>query len=395
MTDQAKPLSGLKVADFSRVLAGPYATQRLADLGAEVVKVERPGAGDETRTWGPPFEAGVASYFRSVNRGKRSIAVDLVGEEGKSVAADLCCWSDVVIHNFLPEAAARMGLDGDSLLRLDPGLIVCSVSGFGSARSPAGRPGYDLIVQAESGLMSITGERDGEPQKVGVAIVDVLTGLEAATAVLAAVIERRASGHGAVIEVSLLDSAFAGLVNVAQAALATGSDPGRYGNAHPSIVPYESFTGADGHFVVAAANDGLWQRMCAAIGADDLAADARYATNPDRVSNRDLLIPELNSRFSRHPVAEWIERLELAGVPCGRVLGVQAGLAAADAAGQPATIALDGAGRVVGPPARFSGGRMSAVTGPPSLGQHTDEILEDLGYTRERIARLRQSGAVA
>jgi crotonobetainyl-CoA:carnitine CoA-transferase CaiB-like acyl-CoA transferase len=243
--------------------------------------------------------------------------------------------------------------------------------------------------------MSITGERDGEPQKVGVAIVDVLTGLEAATAVLAAVIERSKSGKGAVIEVSLLDSAFAGLVNVAQAVLATGSNPGRYGNAHPSIVPYESFTGSDGHFVVAAANDSLWQRMCGAIGADDLVVDPRYATNPDRVSNRDSLIPELNRRFSRVPVGEWIERLESVGVPCGRVLGVQAGLAAADAAGQPVTIALDGAGRVVGPPARFSGDRLPAVTGPPSLGQHTGEILEGLGYTADRIARLRQSGAVA
>lgn len=395
MTVSNRPLAGLTVADFSRVLAGPYATQRLGDLGADVVKVERPGEGDETRSWGPPFRNGRSSYFTSVNRGKRSLAVDLGTEEGREVAAALCRASDVVVHNFRPSTAGRLGLDHASLVRSRPDAISCVISGFGTARVPSGRPGYDLVVQAESGLMAITGKPEGAAIKVGVAVVDVLAGLEAATAILAALAGRDRQGGGAAIEVPLLDSAFAAMVNVAQGALDTGDEPLRHGNDHPSIVPYGPFAAADGRIVVAAANDGLWARLCEAIGAPDLGSDPRYARNPDRVENRAELGEHLDRIFLSRPAAEWIDLLGEAGVPCGRVVGVIDALAGAEAAGEAVTVELDDGVEVIGPPARFGGERLHSPAGPPALGEHTDEVLARLGYDREAIDRLHRSAVVA
>ena len=277
-----QPLRGVRVVDLSRVLAGPYCTMVLADLGADVVKVERPEGGDETRSWGPPFTGGEAAYYLSVNRGKRSCALDLSEPEGRELALELCAGAAVVIENFKVGGAERLGVGYDAVRERNPRVVYCSITGFGSERHPPGRPGYDFVAQAESGLMSITGPADGPPSKVGVALVDVLAGLHAAAGVLAGL----HGGEGARVEVPLLDSGLAGLVNVAQNALVTGAEPGRYGNAHPNIVPYQAFETASGQLAIAAANDGLFRALCGALALDDLATDERFATNAGRVENR-------------------------------------------------------------------------------------------------------------
>jgi crotonobetainyl-CoA:carnitine CoA-transferase CaiB-like acyl-CoA transferase len=388
----------VRVVDLSRVLAGPYATMTLADLGADVVKIEHPAGGDETRTWGPPFAGGEAAYFLSVNRGKRSVALDLKDPEGRDLALELCARADVVIENFRPGGAARLGLDYETVRRLRPDVVYCSISGFG-AREPLDRPGYDFTVQAESGLMSITGEPGGEPTKAGVAVVDVLTGLNAATAILAALHRRERTGEGESIQVSLLDSALAALVNVAQSALVTGEEPQRHGNAHPSIVPYQSFRTADGWVAVAAANDGLFGRLCKAIGRPDLGGEERYATNEARVRNRDALIMDLESVFLERTSEEWLSMLLAAGVPAGKIRNVGDALRAAAGAGLAPTsrVTHPTAGTIdlVNPPFSFAGTSVGAASAPPLLGQHTAEVLAELGVDEERLAALEGRGVIA
>ena len=388
-----QPLAGVRVVDLSRVLAGPYCTMMLADLGADVVKVERPGVGDETRTWGPPFAAGEASYFLAVNRGKRSCAIDLADPEGRDLALELCAGADVVVENFRAGGAERLGLGETDVRRRNPEVVYCSITGFGSDRDPADRPGYDFVIQAESGLMSITGPAEGPPHKVGVALVDVLAGVHAATAVAAAL----RSGRGARIEVPLLDSALAGLVNVAQGALVTGEAPRRHGNAHPSIVPYEDYDTASGRIAVAAPNDGLFARLCEAVGRPELASDGRFATNPDRVRHREELVPLLEGAFATRPAAEWVEALAAAGVPAGKIRSVTDALAAAEGAGRPATVRVDHptAGEIdlVGSP--IHAGETRTPAPPPLLGQHTAEVLTELGHSAEEVARLAARGVVA
>jgi crotonobetainyl-CoA:carnitine CoA-transferase CaiB-like acyl-CoA transferase len=392
------PLDGIRVLDLSRVLAGPYCTLLLADLGADVVKVERPGEGDETRHWGPPYAGDEAAYFLSVNAGKRSVAVDLSHPDGREIVERLAASADVVIENFRAGTAERLGLGYDDLARANAPLVYCSIGGFGSGREPAGRPGYDFVVQAESGLMSITGDSDGQPLKVGVAVVDVLTGYAAATAILGALVARGRTGRGERLEVSLLDTALSALVNVASGALVTGAEPARFGNAHPNIVPYQTFDAADGAIAVAAANDGLFRRLCDAIGRPELATDERFATNPQRVVNRVALIDELQRVFATRTAEEWIEELDAAGVPAGKVRDVIDALAAAERAGVSATVDVDHptAGRLslVASPLRNAGGTRER-TPPPLLGEHTREVLAELGYDDERIAELVAAGAVA
>lgn len=386
------PLSGIRVLDLSRVLAGPYCTMVLADLGAEVIKVERPGTGDETRTWGPPFAGGQATYYLAVNRGKRSIALDLADPRSRPLLERLIVSCDVVVENFRPGVADRLGLGYESLRRLREDLVYCSITGFGSRREPRDRPGYDFVIQAECGLMSITGDPDGPPTKVGVAVIDVLCGVHAAVGILAALNARSRTGAGRRIEVSLLDTGLASLVNVAQAALSTEAEAQRYGNAHPSIVPYEPFEASDGWVAVAAANDGLWMALCRACERPDLAADERFATNPGRVTHRRELVAELQKTFRLRAAEEWLSRLSAHGVPAGKVRGVREAFAAAAAAGDPATIVAEhptiGPLPLVRSPIQCEPAADGAPAPPPLLGQHTVEILREIGIDPEPLIAL-------
>jgi crotonobetainyl-CoA:carnitine CoA-transferase CaiB-like acyl-CoA transferase len=386
------PLAGVRVADLSRVLAGPYCTQALADLGADVVKVERPGEGDETRGWGPPFApGGEAAYFLSLNRSKRSLAVDLATDEGREIALDLMARADVVVENFRPGGAEKLGLGYETVRARHPTVVWCSITGFGAERAPD-RAGYDFIAQAESGLMHITGPADAPPHKVGVAVSDVLAGLHAAVAVLAALHR----GVGERIEVSLLDATLAALVNVAQNALVTGQEAPRLGNAHASIVPYEPFAARDGWIAVAAANDGLFRRLCGALELSELAADPRFARNADRVEHRDELTTTLAERFATRDSADWLAALDDAGVPAGRIRGVREALDAH----APTTVTVDhpttGPLELVRPGFRLAGADVTAhTTAPPLLGQHTREVLAELGRDEAAVDDLLERGVVA
>ena len=393
-----QPLGGVRVMDLSRVLAGPYCTMVLSDLGADVVKVERPGEGDETRSWGPPYSGGESAYYLSTNRNKRSCAIDLKQSAGRKIAIELCERSDVVIHNFRRDTIGRLGLSHEDLRLANPRIIHCTITGFGSNRAPANRPSYDFIAQAESGLMSITGDRDGDPTKMGVGIVDVLTGLNAAVAIVAALYRREQNGEGELIEVSLLDSALASLVNVGQGALVTGEEPNRYGNAHPNIVPYQPFRAADGWIAVAAANDGLYRRLCEALGRRELAEDGRFLTNDSRVQNREELIPLLEACFAKRDADEWIGVLGTAGVPAGKVRGVRDALdAAADAGASAVTDVPHPTAEhveLVNPPFTFGISPLRPPEAPPLLGQHTGEVLSELGYADEVVTELESLSVV-
>jgi crotonobetainyl-CoA:carnitine CoA-transferase CaiB-like acyl-CoA transferase len=386
------PLAGVRVADLSRVLAGPYCTMVLADLGADVVKVERPEGGDETRSWGPPFAGGEAAYYLSVNRNKRSCALDLSQEEGRALALELCARADIVVENFKVAGADRLGVGYGQVRERNPRVVYCSITGFGSERTPPGRPGYDFVAQAETGLMSITGPEEGPPYKVGVALVDVLTGLHAAAAVLGAL----HGGEGARIEVPLLDSGLAGLVNVAQNALVTGREPERHGNAHPNIVPYQDFETSSGRIAVAAANDGLFRALCSVLGLQVLGSDERFATNASRVEHREELVPLLQERLRERSAEDWQTALDEAGVPAGKVRTVPDALAAAAAAGRPATHTVEhptaGPLELVASPI-WGATRRDAMP-PPLLGQHTREVLAALGKSTQEIESLAARGIV-
>jgi crotonobetainyl-CoA:carnitine CoA-transferase CaiB-like acyl-CoA transferase len=375
------PLEGVRVLDLSRVLAGPYATMVLADLGADVVKVEHPERGDDTRHWGPPFAGGESAYFLSVNRNKRSIGVDLKDPEGLERVRRLAAGADVLIENMRRGALERFGLGYEAIKETNPDLIYCSVTGFGPGKDRE-RPGYDFLIQARAGIMGITGSPDGEPTKVGVAIADIVCGLYAATAILAALRRREATGEGARIEVPLFESALSWLANRGQEYLVSGEDKGRMGNAHPTIVPYQTFDASDKPIAVAVGNDAQFGRLCAAIGRPELADDERYATNPARVANREKLVEVLQERFAERTADEWVERIREAGVPIGPV-NTLADVFSDEhvlSSGILQTIEHPAAGvlEMLASPVLVEGERPPIRRPPPTLGQHTEE-LEDWG----------------
>jgi len=369
----AGALDGLKVLDFSRVLAGPFATMMLGDLGAEVIKVERPDGGDETRSWGPPFdERGQATYFLSVNRNKRSVVLDLKDEADLERARELAGAADVLVENFRPGLMAGLGLAYEDLESGNPGLVYCSITGFGPGEG-ARLPGYDLLVQALGGLMSVTGEPDRDPQKVGVALVDILTGLFATSGILAALRHRDRSGQGQKVEVSLLASLLGALVNQASAYTAGGVVPHRMGNAHPSISPYELYDARDGQLVIAVGNDRQFRALCEAIGRPELAVDVRFATNPDRVANRVQLRNELDRALCEQPADHWSEVLTAARVPAGPVNDVGAAFRLADELGLDPVVEIgDGNGAptpLTRNPITLSRTPASYRSAPPALGE--------------------------
>jgi len=387
-------LEGLRVLDLTRILAGPLCGQMLGDMGADVIKVEPPGAGDDTRTWGPPFVNGESAYFLGINRNKRSLTLNMAVKAGQDILAQLMKKSDVLVENFKLGTLEKWGITNEWLAKNAPRIIRCSITGYGSSGPDAALPGYDFILQAESGLMSICGGPDGTPTKYGVAIVDVVTGLYACNVILAALTARNRTGRGQHVEVCLYDSGIAMLINVASNYLVSGKDARRFGNGHPSIVPYTTYPAADGLIAVAVGNDGQFARFAETVGHPEWARDSRFAKNPDRVMNREALDDLIAQTLKREPSSTWIEKLRAAGVPCGPINSV------AEALNDPHTLARGmvrtmkhpkvGDLRMVGIPFRFSATPEAIRRAPPLLGQHTEEVLgTDLGFSSERIAQLR------
>lgn len=391
------PLHGVRVLDLSRVLAGPYCTMFLGDLGAEVVKVEQPGTGDDTRSWGPPFQGGESAYFLCVNRNKRSVTLDLRTPAGIGLLRRLALQADVLLENFRPGTLAGWGLSEAEVRQQNPGLIYASLSAFGASGPLKDQPGYDLAIQAWGGLMSITGAADGEPSKVGVAIVDIVAGLMLGKSIAAALYAREKTGRGQRVETSLMEAEVASLINAGSNYLVTGKAPGRWGNAHPNIVPYQSFPTADGHLVVAVANEAIWARFCNGVGRPELAADPRFDTNAHRVENRDALIALLEEMFRSRPGREWIEVLNGAGVPCSPVQDIAQVFDSPQVEATGMLRELDhptaGKVRMAGLPVKFSETPASIRLPPPRLGEHNDPVLRDwLALDDDAIAELRQEG---
>ena len=400
-----KPLEGIRVLDLSRVLAGPWATQTLADLGAEVIKVEQPGAGDDTRHWGPPWpehgEEKVAAYFLAANRGKRSVAIDLSKAEGAALVRRMAASADVLVENFKVGGLKKFGLDADSLRAANPRLIYASITGFGQDGPYASRAGYDYMIQGMGGLMSLTGVPDGEPgggpMKVGVAVADLFTGMYTANAIVAALYRREKSGEGATIDVGLLDTQLAMLANQASNALVSGNDPKRLGAGHPNIVPYQPFRAADRPIIVAVGNDPQFAKLAAILGHPEWAADPAYATNAARVAARSELVPMIEEVIARRSSAEWLALLEEAGIPAGPINTISQALADPQAVHRGARISAGGGalGEVpmVGSPMRLDGERMDAPLPPPALGEHGDLLGE--WVDADELTRLRSAGIVA
>jgi crotonobetainyl-CoA:carnitine CoA-transferase CaiB-like acyl-CoA transferase len=368
------PLSGILVADFSRVLAGPLAAMLLGDLGADVVKVERPDGGDDTRAWGPPWREGEATYYLGLNRNKRSVALDLGDPGDLELARELARRADVLIESFRPGLMARWGLDGETLRAGgNPGLITCSVTAFGTGEAARGLPGYDFLLQAMGGLMSITGERDGRPLKAGAAVIDLVCGLLAANGIQAALVERARTGAGRHVEVSLMDSALLSLLNQGSAWVLGGVVPGRLGNRHPSITPYETYDASDRPLAVAVGNDRLFARLCDALGLAELAADERFATNAARVAHADALAAAFAPVFARRTADEWVEALRAAGVPAGPINDVAQAFGLAEELGMEPVVEAGGYS-LAAPPLRLDGERPEVRLPPPRLDEQGEEL---------------------
>jgi crotonobetainyl-CoA:carnitine CoA-transferase CaiB-like acyl-CoA transferase len=392
------PLAGVRVLDLSRILSGPFATMIFADLGAEVIKLENPRTGDDTREWAPPYQGDESAYFLSVNRNKRGIAVDLKTEQGREIALRLADRADVVVENFRPGTAGRLGLGYDALTARNPGLIYASISGFGQTGPYASEPGYDAIAQALGGLMSVTGEADGEPVRVGNSTADLGAAMWAAIGILAALHARHTTGRGEWIDISLLDGQIASLTYLAGGYFASGEVPRRYGSAHPSIVPYQALRTQDGHLMVAVGNDALWRRFAPMIGMPELVDDSRFATNPQRVANRVELIRLIEAALAAKGSAAWAEDLSHAGIPAGAINGIDAALVHPQVQAREMVLTVEhptaGTLRMAGSPIKLSQYTATVRRPPPMLGEHTAEVLSELGYSAADIAAMRDTGTI-
>ncbi|MEN3749564.1 CaiB/BaiF CoA-transferase family protein [Sphingomonas sp. HF-S3] len=399
MTTPLPPLAGRRVLDLSRVLAGPWCTMVLADLGAEVTKVEHPRGGDDTRHWGPPYTGGESAYYLCANRNKRSIAIDLSTPDGQRIVREMAAEADVLVENYKLGGLDKYGLDYASIAAINPRIVYCSVSGYGRASPIAERPGYDYVIQAEGGLMAVTGPVDGEPMKVGVAVTDLFTGMAAAQAILAALIAVDRDGLGQHLDMALYDNQIAMMANVGSAALVSGNEPRRFGNGHPTIVPYQLFDTQDGQVVVAVGNDGQFAAFARLLGRPDLIEDERFARNSARVGNRDALLARIVPLMRERPTEYWLQGLRASGIPGGAVRGV------AEAQAAPETLARDmiatvphptaGEVKLVASPLKLSRTPVVASVAPPLLGQHSDDVLAAMGYDAGAIAELRAKGVVA
>jgi crotonobetainyl-CoA:carnitine CoA-transferase CaiB-like acyl-CoA transferase len=396
-----KPLAGVKVLDLSRVLAGPWCSQLLADLGADVIKIERPGSGDDTRHWGPPWhgdgESRVAAYFLSCNRGKKSAAIDFARPEGAALVGRLAGEADVLIENFKVGGLTKFGLDVETLRAANPRLIHASITGFGQDGPYADRAGYDYIIQGMGGLMSVTGLPDGEPGggplRVGVAVVDLFTGLYTAVAILAAIYQREKTGEGAAIDMALFDTQLAMLANQASNALVSGKDPPRQGNTHPNIVPYQPFDAADQPIIIAIGNEGQFARLAEMCGHPEWASDARFNSNEARVANRSAIVGLVGDCIRHKAASEWLDRLEAAGIPAGPINSVSQALANVQAQHRGMVRSIAGI-PLVGSPVRLGGARADCDLPPPALGEHTSEVLAGLGLDPRDIERLKSAGVI-
>jgi crotonobetainyl-CoA:carnitine CoA-transferase CaiB-like acyl-CoA transferase len=396
---QQMALEGIRVLDLTQALAGPYCAQLLGDLGADVVKIERPGEGDQARGWGPPFLGEVSTYFLGTNRNKRSVALDLQHPEAQAVLHGMVERADVFLHN-LPRAASRekLGLDEPTLRALNPRLIYASITGFGLTGPYAERPGYDLIAQAMSGTMAMTGERGGEPTRFPTPIADITTGIYCAIGILTALYVRERTGVGQSIDTALLDSQLTWLAHIASNYLATGEPPERYGNLHPSIVPYQPFHASDKWIIVAVGTERLWKRMLEVVGLPELADDARFRTNADRLAHREALVPLLEARFCQQPAGYWLERLEAAQIPSGPIQSVPESLNDPQVQARGMVVELEhpilGVVRSLGTPIRLDGSPISYRRPAPLLGEHTVEVLAEFGFGPEAVTRLRAQGVI-
>ena len=393
------PLEGIRVVDLTRILAGPYCTMMLGDMGAEIIKIENPDGGDDTRSWGPPFLNGVSTYFISINRNKKSLTLNLKDERGKELLRDLIRKSDIMVENFRPGTLDKLGFSWEEIHRLNPAMIFASLSGFGQTGPRKSEPGFDVVIQGEGGIMSITGEPDGPPNKFGASVADITAGMLAAQGILLSLYHREKTGVGQMVDVGMLDGQVALLTYHANGYFATGKIPPRRGNKHPSITPYETYSCKDGYFNLGVGNDSLWRRFCDAMGLGRIKEDPKFAVNKDRVDNREALQEILDAFFAEKTVGETLETLRGAGVPCGPINNLAQVLSEPQVLAREMVVDVDvpvaGPTKVTGVPIKLSETPGAVRTPPPTLGQHTEEVLESvLGMDEEQRNTLRQEGVV-
>jgi crotonobetainyl-CoA:carnitine CoA-transferase CaiB-like acyl-CoA transferase len=394
----ARALDGIRIIDFSKALAGPYCTMLLADMGAEVIKVEMPGSGDDSRGWGPPFIDGESAYFLSINRNKKSITLNLKDNKAKEIALKIIEKADIVLESNRPGVMTKLGLDYETVKKINPGIIYCSISGFGQTGPYSKRPGFDQVIQGYGGIMGLTGEKGGGPLKVGIAVTDIATGMFAATGILTALYHRERTGQGQHVDASMLDGQVSWLTYQAGRYLASGNVPQRIGSAHPLIVPYQDFEASDGFINIAAGNDNLWKKFCAVTDLSDIADDPKFATNPKRVENRDEVVEIVSKKINTKTMQEWLDILNDAGVPCGPIYTVDQIFKDPQVLAREMLVEVDhpkcGKIQVTGSPIKLSETPAEITTHPPMLGEHNNSILQEFGFSEEDITKLKEDKVI-